>query len=112
MSVVKFPSRLKPVALRRTQRHSVAVGVIDTNAPEDARWRAQRAISRAAGFGALSGFTDVAAVRGTRHNFEVRDALLSRMLRDFAPLVERERVQLRVDGHVVRRLEPRQVRVR
>lgn len=101
--ILKFPDMfLRPVRVRTGRRHDVSIRVLDRLRPEDARWRAQFAVARAASFRALLGFTDAAAAAGRWHTFEVgRTFRIRRFLRDVEELVSGGRLMVKIDGRMV-----------
>ncbi|HZF43010.1 MAG TPA: hypothetical protein VEZ48_06340 [Sphingomonadaceae bacterium] len=103
--IIQFPGRriCAPLRIRSGSLHVAWVRVIDRDAPEEARWRLQYAMQRAAGFGCLDGFNDEVARRRAWHEFEIKKTwLLRRFLRDIAQLVAERRVQVEIDDVRVR----------
>src|SRR3546814_7864606 len=88
------------VSANRRGRISIAIWVIDGDKPEDARWRAQRQISAAAGFRALKGFTDER--NGKRHPFSCAPSRLNQFGWGIEPLINAGRVRVEVAGKRVR----------
>lgn len=105
MSEVLF-LRAKPTRgdfpIRR--RHLVAIRVVDSSEPEWTRWQAQWAIQSSGilGFGALNGFTDSAARRQRWHQFLVSHRRIGRFARRIGHLVDGQRVEVRIDGSLLR----------
>jgi hypothetical protein len=102
--ILTFPRSSDYVAhrIKSREKHSVWIQITDSKRPKEARWYMQWPMMRAAGFRCLKGFTNVAARRGVWHEIKVRDELLRRFLLDIEDLVSLGRVQVEVDGRMVR----------
>jgi len=102
--ILKFPNMaLRPIRVRTGRSHDVSIYVLDRMRPEEARWRAQFAVARAASFRALLGFSDAAAAAGRWHKFEVGKTFrIRRFLRDVEELVTGGRLMVKIDGRTVR----------
>ena len=102
--ILTFPRSSNYVAhrIKSREKHSVWIQIADRKKPKEARWYMQWPLMRAAGGRCLKGFTNEAARRGDWHEIKVRDELLRRFLLDIEELVSRGRVQVEVDGRMVK----------
>lgn len=101
--ILTFARKLKPLTVRNGQKHRIAIEIVDTWKPRRTRMIVQLAISDAANFSGLNGFTDAAVANGYIHKFSIgRTALLRRFIADTTDLVSDGLVVIKVDGAVVR----------
>jgi hypothetical protein len=102
--VLNFPNSSGYAALRVPTRakHTVWVRIIDRRRPNQARWHLQWPLLRAAGGRCLKGFNNALAQRRGWHQILVRDPLLRRFLLDCEELVLHGRVEIIVDGRMVK----------
>jgi hypothetical protein len=99
--ILSFPTslRLAPISIKSSARHAVDVRILDSNAPEEARWHLQLAIQNAASFRALKGFTDALARSGGWHSFQIKKAFrVRRFIRQIDRLILEGRVIVKIDG--------------
>jgi hypothetical protein len=98
-SHIQRPARFSRPSARR--KLNVDVRIIDRQKPKHARWMTQFAIQRTAGYSALKGFTDSAAMRHLWHSFQLDPRLEPRFKREMLELVTDGRVDLRIDGQKI-----------
>jgi hypothetical protein len=99
----RLPEAYVPAQVSIRGPHAVGVQILDSNEPEETRWRLQRLMQRAASFRCLKNFKDEVARQHQWHRFTVtRTRLLRRFLREVQALVLAGRVAVKVDGVRVR----------
>lgn len=102
--ILKFPQKvgLRPVNVPSRKKSGVRLRVVDRRNADLVRAQVQFAISRAAGFRALKGWTNETAQAGDWHYLDVKPELVARFLRNVARSVRRGSVELRLNGKQVR----------
>ncbi len=96
--------KIRPVLVRSSRRHRIAIEILDEIDPPLTRWIVQFEIQRVVGWGtSIKGFTDRAVANGYRHRFYVDSTGAARRFATMtASLIASGKVAVWIDGNLVR----------
>lgn len=100
--LLHFPSARAVARSSAPAEDVVRIRIVDQRRPKMTRWYAQFGVQRAGGFTALAGFTDALARSGNWHRFQIEPRFVARFLRDVDDLLSAGRIEVRLNGAMVR----------